>query len=175
MLVRAAHLPDDAGAIAALDTSFTTDEVFDVETAQAGFTLNARRLAQPLTKRFALDDLDDPKRPWSDGFLAEAHGECLGFAAAGYEPWNRRVILWHLYVDPKGRRQGIARALADEVARLGKALGGRELWLETSNLNVPGVAAYRAMGFSLTGLDLTLYEGTPAEGEIALFFSRQIG
>ena len=37
-----------------------------------------------------------------------------------------------------------------------------------------GIAAYRALGFSLTGADLTLYEGTPAQGETALFFSRRL-
>jgi len=36
------------------------------------------------------------------------------------------------------------------------------------------VTAYRALGFSLTGADLTLYDGTPAEGEAALFFSRPL-
>jgi hypothetical protein len=61
------------------------------------------------------------------------------------------------------------------VATLGQALGARHLWLETSNLNHPGVAAYRALGFSLTGMDMTLYDGTPAQGEVALFFSRVVG
>ena len=49
-------------------------------------------------------------------------------------------------------------------------VGARHIWLETSSLNVPGAAAYRGMGFELTGLDLTLYDATPAEGEVALFF-----
>jgi len=54
------------------------------------------------------------------------------------------------------------------------SLAARHIWLETSSLNAPGVAAYRALGFSLSGVDLTLYDGTPAEGETALFFSRPV-
>jgi hypothetical protein len=30
------------------------------------------------------------------------------------------------------------------------------------------------LGFRLCGLDVTLYDGTPAEGEFALFFSRPV-
>ena len=172
--VRDARLPADAAAMVAIDTSFTTDVVFDVEATDDGFALVERKLRAPLTKRFPMDDLSDRDRQWSHAFIAEADGACVGFAAAGFESWNRRLVLWHLYVQPRMRGRGVGRRLVDEVAKLGRELGARSLWLETSNLNAPGVAAYRALGFSLTGIDLTLYEGTPAEGEIALFFSRPL-
>jgi ribosomal protein S18 acetylase RimI-like enzyme len=45
-------------------------------------------------------------------------------------------------------------------------------WLETSNVNLPAVRAYERLGFRLCGLDTSLYEGTPAEGEVALFLCR---
>jgi GNAT superfamily N-acetyltransferase len=172
--VREARLPGDAAAIVAIDTSFTTDVVFDVEADGDGFVLRERGLATPLTKRFPMDDLSERDRPWAHAFIAELDSVCIGFAAAGYEAWNRRLVLWHLYVQPTMRGQGVGRALVDRVVALGRDLGARHLWLETSNLNAPGVAAYRALGFSLTGLDLTLYDGTPAEGEAALFFSKPI-
>ncbi|HEY1752338.1 MAG TPA: GNAT family N-acetyltransferase [Caulobacteraceae bacterium] len=98
--VREARLPDDAAAIEALDTSFTTDAVYDIEASGDGFVLRGRRLDGPLTKRFPLDDVRDEARPWSHGFVAEDAGACVGFAAAGFEPWNRRLVLWHLYVQP---------------------------------------------------------------------------
>jgi ribosomal protein S18 acetylase RimI-like enzyme len=170
--IREARLPDDAAAIEQIDTSFTTDVVFDVAATGAGFALRERRLAEPLTKRFPLDDVQG-ERPWSHGFLAE-DGAALGFAAAALQPWNRRLVLWHLYVQPNARGRGVGRELVERVDALGHELGARHLWLETSNLNAPGVAAYRALGFELTGIDATLYDGTPAEGEIALFFSRPL-
>jgi ribosomal protein S18 acetylase RimI-like enzyme len=172
--IREACLPQDATAIRGIDTSFSTDVVYDVETTGRSLSLKARRLAAPPLKRFPLDDLDDPKRPWPHAFVAEAEGTCLGFAAAGFEPWNRRLTLWHLYVDPPARAQGVGRALADRILHLGHDLGARHLWLETSNLNAPGVAVYEALGFRLTGIDLSLYDGTPAEGEVALFFSKPV-
>jgi ribosomal protein S18 acetylase RimI-like enzyme len=172
--VREARLPDDAAAIAAIDTSFTTDVIFDVETTAAGFALRERRLATPITKRFPLDDLRETDRPWSHAFVAEAEGACFGFAASGFEAWNRRLVLWHLYVQPALRGLGVGRRLVDRVSDLGRELGARSLWLETSNLNAPGVAAYRALGFTLTGIDTTLYDATPAQSEIALFFSRPV-
>jgi GNAT superfamily N-acetyltransferase len=173
--VRQARLPDDAPAIAAIDTSFATDVVYDAVATGLGFELRERRLGAPLTKRFPLDDLDDEARPWSHAFVAEDDGRIVGFAAASYEAWNRRLTLWHLYVDPSARGQGVSRRLVDRIETLAHDLGARHIWLETSNLNAPGVAAYQALGFTLTGLDLTLYDGTPAEGEAALFFSRPIG
>ena len=174
LAIRAARLPDDAAAIEAIDTSFTTDVVFDAEANGDGFVLRERRLAEPLTKRFPLDDVREESRPWSHAFVAEDGGACVGFAAAGFEAWNRRLVLWHLYVQPSVRGRGAGRQLVARVADLGRELAARHIWLETSNLNAPGVAAYRALGFSLTGIDTTLYDGTPAEGEIALFFSKPI-
>jgi len=174
IVVRVARLPQDSAAILALDTGFTTSTVFDVAATPNGFELSERKLPTPIRKRFPIDDLEERDRPWSHGFVAEAAGEIVGFAASSYEAWNRRLTLWHLYVAPAHRGRGVARALTDRIAALGLEVGAREIWLETSNLNVAGVAAYRVLGFTFTGLDLTLYDGTPAEGEIALFFARPI-
>ena len=175
IVVRPALLPKDAAAIAGIDTSFTTDSVFDVTASEDGVRLTLRPLAQQLTKRFPLDDLESTERPYDRAWAAWDGERCVGFAATSYEPWNRRLTLWHLYVDPSQRRRGISRQLLKSALAHGAALGARHLWLETSSVNPPGVAAYRALGLSLTGADLTLYDGTPAEGEVALFFSRPIG
>lgn len=173
--IRAAVFPRDGVGIVTLDTSFTTDTVFDVEAPGDGFALRPRRLGAPFTKRLPLDDLSNPERGWTHAFVAEANGRLAGFAAAGLEAWNRRLTLWHLYVRPDLRRRGVGRRLVGEIEALGRQLGARNVWLETSNFNAPAVAAYRALGYALTGIDTTLYDGTPAEGEIALFLSKPLG
>ncbi len=174
-MVRVADFPRDGVGVLTLDTSFTTDTVFDLETSGDGFALRPRTLDAPLSKRLPLDDLSSPHRSWTHAFVAEVGSRLVGFAAAGFEPWNRRLTLWHLYISPDRRRQGVGRLLVEKVESLGRELGARHLWLETSNLNVPAVAAYRALGFALTGVDATLYDGTPAEGEVALFLSKPLG
>lgn len=172
--IRPADLPADALAITAIDTSFRTSEVFDAEAQDDRIALTRRPLAEPLLKRFPTDDLGDLMRPWDLAWVAEAGGVVRGFAAAGFQAWNRRLVLWHLYVDGPVRGCGLARALIEAVAAEGRRLGARHVWLETSSVNVPGVEAYRRLGFSLSGVDLTLYDGTPAEGEAALFFSKPL-
>jgi ribosomal protein S18 acetylase RimI-like enzyme len=172
--VRSAVLPQDAVGIAALDTSFTTTQVYDIAVLDEVIRLTPRGLETPLTKRFPLDDLGDPERPYDRAWVAVDDGAIVGFAATSYASWNRRLILWHLYVDPRLRRRGIARALLRAVDAHAIARGARNVWLETSSLNLPGVAAYRSLGFALSGVDLTLYDGTSAEGEVALFFSRPV-
>jgi ribosomal protein S18 acetylase RimI-like enzyme len=174
IVVRPASLPRDAAAIGVIDTAFSTTAVYDVAVADEAIRLTLRQLDPPLTKRFPLDDLESPERPYDHAWAAWYGERCVGFAASSYEAWNRRLTLWHLYVDPSQRRRGVARQLLRSVEAHGRAHGARHLWLETSSLNAPGIEAYRALGFALTGADLTLYDGTPAEGETALFFSRPL-
>jgi len=173
-VVRDAVLPRDADIIASIDTSFTTSQIYRVEVVGDDIRLNLSGLDAPLTKRFPLDDLASPHRPYDRSWMAMDDDRCVGFAAVSYAAWNRRLVLWHLYVDPSHRRLGIARTLLESIDAHGAACGARHIWLETSSVNAPGVAAYRALGFALTGVDLTLYEGTPAQGEVALFFSRAL-
>ncbi|WP_158266257.1 GNAT family N-acetyltransferase [Allosphingosinicella deserti] len=176
VVIRPAILPNDIAEIRALDTSFTTESIHDVWANDDGFSLRSRPLDAPLLKRFSLDDLEATDRPWDRGWVSfdGASGNINGFVATQFKAWNARLAVWHLYVAPDARRTGIGRALITSVSTYARAVGARRLWVETTSVNVPGIAAYRALGFSLTGLDLTLYEGTSAEGEIALFLSRPV-
>ena len=96
--------------------------------------------------------------------------ELVAAAATTYAAWNRRQVLDELHVAPAHRRRGHARTLIEAVLRIAGANGARELWAETQNVNHPAVQAYRRLGFTLTGLDTTLYGTT----ETALFLSRPI-
>jgi ribosomal protein S18 acetylase RimI-like enzyme len=172
--VRDARLPGDAAAIAAIDTSFSTETVFRVEVSEDAIRLREEALDRPLTKRLPLNDLADPDRPWEKAFVAIDGETIVGFAATARSNWNGRLALWHLYVEPAHRGRGVGRALLARVMDEAVASGADHVWLETSNLNVPAVAFYRRLGFALCGADTTLYAGTPAEGEIALFFARKV-
>ena len=171
-MIRRANLPQDSAGIAAIDTSVTTASVLAATVGAAGVVLHA--VEKVLTKRFPLDDLDDPERPWDTAWVAIENDRIRGFAATGFQAWNRRLVLWHFYVDAPVRGQGLGRRLMAAVLDEARARSARHVWLETSNQNPPGAAAYEALGFKLTGLDLTLYDGTPSDGEFALFFSREV-
>lgn len=171
-LIRRAVLPQDAAGIAAIDTAVQSANVLVASARPQWIVL--RSIPQTVSKRFALEDLDDPERPWDTAWVAAAGAQVVGFAAVEFQRWNRRLALWHFYVDAGRRGQGLGRRLMDPVLVHARTVGARHVWLETSNQNPPGVAAYQALGFSLTGLDLTLYDGTPSEGEFALFLSRAV-
>ncbi len=172
--VRPADFTADAAAILAIDRSFVTDKVYRVAVEGEVIRLESQPLAAPLAKRFPLDDLASSDRPYETGWVALRGARCIGFGAVSFGRWNRRLTLHHVYVDRAHRRAGVAGALLAAIEAHGRALGARHVWLETSSLNVPGIAAYWALGFVLTGVDLTLYDGTPAQGEVALFFSRSL-
>ncbi|CAL9338026.1 hypothetical protein SUDANB95_00207 [Actinosynnema sp. ALI-1.44] len=61
----------------------------------------------------------------------------------------------------------------DDLAE-GRRRAARTAWLETSSVNVPAVRAHQRMGFTPCGLDTTLYAGTPADGETALFLAKPL-
>ncbi len=174
IIVREARLPGDADLIQAIDTSFTTDTIYTVNRDRDGMSLQLKTLPACITKRFPLNDLGQRDKPWEFALIAIVDDRIAGFLAAGYKVWNRRLTIWHLYVDGPRRKQGIARLLLDRAEHYGIAKGALNMWLETSSLNVAGVRAYRRLGFELCGLDATLYDGTPASGETALFFARPI-
>jgi len=136
--------------------------------------LALRTLEKPLTKRYAIGDAFAAWSTWDTAWVADDNGTIVGFASVEYAAWHRRLVLWHLYVSPSHRRTGVARALLGRVEAHGRSLGAKTVWLETSNVNVPGIAAYERLGYSLCGADVTLYDDLPYETERALYLSKPL-
>ncbi|GAA2619234.1 MULTISPECIES: GNAT family N-acetyltransferase [Streptomyces] len=177
--------PGDAGAIEALDSSFTTATVFEVsdpgsgDAAGFGFLLREVPVDPPVHKVFPPEEHDEQVFGGGKDSDADARtfvaldGELLcGFAAVGYTAWNRRLTVEDIEVAPGHRGRGIGSALMDRADRFARERGAEHLWLEVSSVNAPAVHAYRRMGFTFCGLDTALYGGTPAAGEQALYMSR---
>ena len=175
-VIRPARWPQDMHALSALDTSFFTDTVYRVAQDGLSFRLLEENATPPLQKQYPFDPSDPEERAnWGHAVVAEAEGRLVGFAAAQYIAWNRRAVIWHLYVAPDSRGRGIGTGLLDSVDDFARDLGARCLWLETQNVNVPAVRFYLRSGFMLCGLDTSLYnpDGS-AGGEAALFFARPV-
>lgn len=173
--LREAVFPQDEGAIGALDTSFTTDVIYDVSFEKPADVLRiaTRHVDPAVTKRFPIDGLTG-WRAWEHGWVAcDADGRVVGFVAWRMQPWNRHVIIWHLYVDRGARGSGAGSALLEHAIADGIERGAAVAWLETSNLDYPAVQWYRRRGFEISGCDLTRYEQY-APDETSLFLSRRL-
>lgn len=172
--IRPLCLPDDVEALSHLNVASTADTVLNVAATATGFSFTETPVSLPLSKNHDfLADVTSADRQWADGFVACDGAHITGFAATGYWRWNRRQVLWHLYVDRAHRGRGIARGLVEHVLNLGRANGARQVWLETQNTNTPAVRAYQAMGFEIVGLDRTLYDGDTAH-ETALYLAKPL-
>jgi ribosomal protein S18 acetylase RimI-like enzyme len=158
--------------VESIDTRFETDAVFDVVTDARRIELVERRLPAPLVKGYSTREVLAPWASWQRGWVAEG-GELRGFACVEHEPWHQRLTLWFLYIAPSHRRAGVGRALLAQAEAFGREVAASHVWLETSNVNVPGVRAYERLGYALCGAD-TRYYGTYMPGETALYLAKPL-
>jgi ribosomal protein S18 acetylase RimI-like enzyme len=84
-------------------------------------------------------------------FVAEMHGELVGFATTVSNPASLRLgHYWQikdLFVAPRCRRTGIARALLTHVRGEAEAAGALRLSLQTEADNAIALDLYRTSGF----------------------------
>lgn len=170
--IRSADRAADRRAVSAIDTTFETSVIYDVATTPRELRLVERQLDAPRVKRYPMADAFAAWSTWDAAWVAEDAGDAVGFAAVEYEPWHARLVLWHLYVARARRREGIARALLARVEEHGRAVGAKRVWLETTSINAPGIAAYERLGYVLVGADTTLYDTLPYDDEAAIYLAR---
>jgi len=171
VIVRSFDYSADADGAARLDASFSTRCKFAVEKSAEGLILATVALEADIEKRFPLV-LN--RNGWTEAF-AIAEGVALrGFIATAVSEWNKRLIIREFFVDRPHRRRGFGRRLLERAVKRGTKLGMTTAFVETSNLNHPGVIAYQRLGFALCGFDLSLYAGALCPGEFALFLSRDL-
>ncbi|HEY4177808.1 MAG TPA: GNAT family N-acetyltransferase [Kofleriaceae bacterium] len=173
MIIRELDRKRDKRGVEAIDTTFQTSIIFDVVTAARGISLVEKTLEKPLSKAYSIGEVFQPWARWDRGWVAEDEDVVRGFAAAGLEAWHGRLNLWFLYISPAYRRRGVGRALLAKVEEHGRSVGATHVWLETSNVNVPGVAAYEKCGYSLCGAD-THYYGQYMPGETAIYLAKTL-
>lgn len=169
-MIRDLHRTNDRKGVEAIDTAFETSSVFDLVTTPRSLELVERRLATPLTKRYSIGEVFAQWARWDRGWVVD-DGGIRGFATVEHEPWHQRLTLWFLYISPAWRRKGVGRALLDRVEAYGREVGASHVWLETSNVNVPGVAFYNRVGYELCGAD-RFYYGPYMPGETALYLAK---
>lgn len=169
--IRPAIFPDDLAGIMAIERSYNTDYVLQLETSPLSLVLH-RVPTTPLHKEFPLDDEEAARRP---ALVAELAARIVGFTAYSDSLWNRRTQIEHLYVAADSRGQGVGRQLLHKIEQHAHNAGTRCLWLETSNHAWPAIQFYQRIGFTLCGMDASLYDpARPAGAEVALYFTRPL-
>ncbi len=99
----------------------------------------------------------------------------VGLALAERHEWNKTLWVWEFSVAPQHQRQGIGRRMMEALAEKARAAGLRTLLCETQNTNLPAIRFYRALGFTLEGVDLSYYSNEDVQaGEVALFMKRKL-
>lgn len=107
------------------------------------------------------------------GYAAYVDGVCAGFALYRKE-WNKWLYLDNLLITAKYRRKGVATALLEEGMKLAAQLGRVGIWTICQDNNLDAFRFYIADGFSLEGMDLSVYEGTKQQGKADLFLFRRL-
>ena len=124
--------------------------------------LEAQCFSAPWSEKSIASELENPLSLW---LVAEENGQVLGYV--GSQTVLDESDMMNVAVDPRFRRQGIARALIETlIAELAK-MGSRCLRLEVRVSNESARALYERMGFQQLGLRKNYYHN-PKEDALIL-------
>lgn len=147
--------------------------------ARISFELRLEALNEPYTRtyHFQEEDFLEYQRLLKQRYsLGAFEGPALvGVILAEPQTWNRSMWIREFHVATTHRRRGIGRELLAKVAERSRRDGFRTLVCETQTTNTPAIAFYRLMGFSVEGMDISLYtnEDYP-DGEMAVFMKKRL-
>jgi GNAT superfamily N-acetyltransferase len=176
MIVRRAFL-EDLDVCAEFDGSVDTDHVWQMEERSVGselqITFRQARLPRPVRVAYPRS-LARLAEEWErdECFLVASQGAAiLGFVDARLE--SREGVAWvhHLVVARPYRRRGIGTRLVQGAAEWARRVGLRQLMLETSTRNYPGLCFYQRLGATFCGFNDQLL---PTQ-DIAVFFAYPLG
>ena len=174
-MLRHLSWPEDRPSLITLDTSFTSDRVYQLEQTGRSIRLEEVSVSQPVHKSYPLAGEVEalPSFDWTQ--VASDGGQVVGLVAMKVEEWNRRAMLHHLYLAPSARRMGLGRRMVEAALGEARQRSARSLWVETQTINWEAIRFYQRMGFEWCGFDRSLYDPAEVqEREIALFFSKAV-
>jgi ribosomal protein S18 acetylase RimI-like enzyme len=174
----------DQSVLQRLIIGYETDEVYRVRKSETDavttFDVSLISLPQRFVKRYGPPDSATAQR-YADiaqaghSFAAYDGDECIALAICEVQSWNASLMIWEFHVAPSHQGQGIGRRLMETVAEHARSQHLRVLVCETQSTNVPAIRFYRALGFVLDGIDLSLYSNQDyPDGEIAIFMKRYL-
>ncbi|HUV90238.1 MAG TPA: GNAT family N-acetyltransferase [Anaerolineae bacterium] len=168
--------PKDMEACRALDHSYTTDRVWQMETREESdlwtVTFRAARLPREILVNY-LRQGEDLAAGWRrrDGFLlVEERGHVVGYVALTAQIEHGIVRADDLVVDRPWRRRGIGTALLRAAAQWGRERDLVRLVVEVQTKNYPAIRFCRSRGLAYCGYNDHYW---PSQ-DIALFFGQSL-
>ena len=117
--------------------------------------------------------------PWSEqslrlllgdggfGVVAMSEGRVLGYGGMTYVLDEGSVT--NIAVHPHARRQGVGRAVTQELLRLSRTRGVVCVFLEVRESNLPAISLYRSEGFEECGVRKNFYR-RPVESALLMVY-----
>lgn len=174
----------DALLLERLITGYTSTETYQVSRAVTAdtfrFELRLAALEQPFVKRYPPLDATELQRYRDLAAAGHAFGAfdgetCVGIALCEPQRWNSSLSIWEFHIAPESQRQGVGRVLMAAVEAHARAEGMRCLVCETQTTNVTAIRFYRAIGFTVDAVDVSLYTNDDIEhGEVAVFMKKRV-
>jgi ribosomal protein S18 acetylase RimI-like enzyme len=165
-------------------SGYITDAIYRVAHQESAertvFTLTLEPLDAPREFRYPFTDEDFERYealvPGEYCFAAYDRDEVVAVALAEPADWNQTLWVWDFHVSETHRGRGIGRRLMDALVARSLSAGLRAVVCETQNTNVPAIRFYRAVGFTLEGVDISYYtnEDMLPGGTVAVFMKRRL-
>ncbi len=155
----------EAEPFMALASGYTTAEVYHVTREEDETRTTIALSLEPLpevkafTYPFSEDDINHYRNlvPGDYCFGAYDGEQQVGVALAEPQQWNQVLWVWDFHVAQSYRGRGIGRRLMDALIAPARREGLRAIVCETQNTNVPAIRFYRAVGFTVEGIDISYY------------------
>lgn len=166
----------DLEACLALDESFETEYVWQMETArgngaiQLGFRTTRLPRAMRVVVHTSQDDLAEHFERGECVLVAEEYPRVAGFLDATIEPAQRVVWMHALVVASDMRRRGVASQLLNAALDWAHEKKMRAVMTHLSTKNYPASAFLQKHGFAFCGFNDQYYHNH----DIALFFARTL-
>ncbi len=171
MQIRLAR-PDDLAEVLAVDDSFETEYVWQMEEQHRPGLVNVSFRQSRLPRPMRVTDLckpDDIVRDLQNGgtlFVAQQNG-IHGFLDIAAIEWNQSAYINNFAIAPAHRRRGVGTALMRAGLDWARSQKLRMAMLDTSTKDYPAICFYQKHGFQLCGYNDQLYPNR----DIALYFA----
>lgn len=178
-----------AAELAYIPIAFEVESVFDVSARDGGLgglVLSERRLDVPYVKDYDTMEGESPEQ-WAKRFDvsnwgligaysngARIGGAVIAFNTKGVNMLEGRsdlAVLWDIRVSPQARGRGVGSALFRAVEAWAAARGGRQLKIETQNINVAACRFYARQGCVLGAINRFAYNDLPNEVQLLWYKS----